>query len=114
MDFIWGFLAGTVVMFFYWRSVIIKAIHKVADDIEERLEEEIKILSVNVEQYGETFLLYQADNNRFITQGTCMQDFVNYLSTVPATQIKIVNGSTEAAKALLKTGEHLNEAGNHK
>ena len=113
MDFFLGFLVGAIVIFFYWRSVIIQAIGEVAEKIIEKQEEENQILTCNVEQHDETFLLYHADTDKFVTQGKCMQDFVNYLNTVPATQIKILNGSTEAAKALLKTGNKPNEISNN-
>jgi hypothetical protein len=113
MDFLLGFLVGGIVTFFYWRSVIVSAIGLAAQTFQENQQELDQTLNCNVEQHENTFLLYQADTNRFIVQGTCMQDFINYLDTVPETQIKIINGKSDAARALIKTGETLNEISNN-
>lgn len=81
MDFLLGILVGLIVSFFYWQSVILKAIN---DGIDEAFAAELepKKLVVTVEQEGDQFFLYQTDNNRFLMQGTSLADFQKRLPSL--------------------------------
>jgi hypothetical protein len=102
MDFLLGILVGLIVSFFYWQSVILKAIN---DGIDEAFAAELepKKLVVTVEQEGDQFLLYQTDNNRFLMQGTSLADFQKRLPSLNIDVLSIENSSSMAAQALLKT-----------
>jgi MFS superfamily sulfate permease-like transporter len=110
MEFLLGVLVGMVIAFFYWQSVIVKAINKVVNEVVTTAESTFKKLVVTVEQEGDQFLLYQTDNNRFLMQGTSLADFQKQLPLLNVDALSIANGDSTAAQALLKASQHNKES----
>ena len=104
MEFLFGILVGFVLATIHFlvtlRRIIENALSEVSDEDSESGKD---TLSVKVEHHEGQFLLYSADDDRFLLQGTCMDDFVKYAKARSDVDIKIINGASEAAKALLAT-----------
>lgn len=62
-------------------------------------------IKVNIEEHQGTFFLYRDSDNQFVAQGKSMEDFAEMLPRLNVQAINIVNGKSEAAQALLKTGK---------
>lgn len=110
MEFLLGVFVGVVIAFFYWQSVIIKAINRAFNEAEETAENAARKLAVTVEQEGDQFLLYQLDTNRFLMQGTSLADFQKQLSSLNLDALSIANGDSTAAQALLKVSQSNKES----
>ena len=113
-DFLFGLVLGYIIAFFYWRAKIIAIVDKVVlnEFDEDGKDPEKSILRVKVEQHGDQFLLFAEEDDRFVMQGTTMAELVERVKNLPEIEVKIVNGGSAAAKALLATGS-LNENSNN-
>ena len=106
-EFLSGILVGFVIAFLYWRSVIIEAIRRTINDIEEAEEESTENrISVTVEQEGDQFYLYRYEDNQFIAQGKNFAEFQKLLPTLKVETLQIMNGGSEAAKALIAASDN--------
>lgn len=107
MEFLFGMCVGVVVAFFYWRAVILKAIEQALEHVAQAGDnlDSDRCMTVNVEQEGSVFLLYQADTNKFIMQGTDLQDFQERLRGVNVDQLIIKNTQSPAALALIQASQ---------
>ena len=118
MDFVIGMVVGALLSFFYWRSVIIKAIENAlltpSKEIEQSMRDSIddnetRTLKVTVEQVENQFYLYQEDSNKFIMQGENSQEFQSRLKSMKIDEMSIVNGASAAAKALVEISQKQKE-----
>ena len=118
MDFVIGMVVGALLSFFYWRSVIIKAIENAlltpSKEIEQSMRDSIddnetRTLKVTVEQVENQFYLYQEDSNKFIMQGENLQEFQSRLKSMKIDEMSIVNGASAAAKALVEISQKQKE-----
>ena len=117
MDFIIGMLIGAALSFFYWRSIILSAIEQAlltpSKEFQDKLDnihvEQTNILQVMVEQEGDQFLLYRQDTNNFVMQGSCLQDFQQRMKSMKFEELSIINGGSDAAKALVAISENKKE-----
>lgn len=101
-DFILGLVIGFVVAFLYWRSIIVASIERALAVIEETNEEpEVRRISVTVEQEGDQFYLYRYEDDQFVAQGKDFSEFQKILPILKADSLQIVNGNSDAAKALI-------------
>jgi hypothetical protein len=110
MDFFFGLLVGFVLSFFYWRSVVVKALQTALDKVEQQTDTQDTVtLEVKVEQHDGQFFLFRADTDGFIMQGSSLQDFQSRLKTMNIDQLNIINGTSDAAKSLIKISKQLKE-----
>lgn len=112
MEFFIGFLLGAVSTMFYVRSVIRGAIQQVIDTVEHEQQQSTSVanaVEVKVEKHDDQFFLFRADTDKFIMQGTSLQDFQNRMRTMKIQEIAIVNGKSDAAKALVEVSNQLKE-----
>jgi hypothetical protein len=111
-----GACIGYVVATMVWRYRIFKAMHwfleeggaeylkqKYSDIADEEPETNSNVIKVMIEEHQGEFFLYRESDNMFVAQGRCMSDFTKILPSLNVKGINIVNGTSEAAQALIKT-----------
>jgi hypothetical protein len=119
-----GACIGYVVSTMVWRYRIFKAMHwfleeggaeylkqKYSNLDDEEAETNSNVIKVMIEEHQGEFFLYRESDNMFVAQGRCMADFTKILPSLNVKGINIVNGTSEAAQALIKTRNE-NEASN--
>lgn len=82
MEIIWGFIVGLVITWLILKLIAgyLRAKNEVLkeelDDLQKRVKE--KFIHVNIEKHGDVFYLFEKDTDRFIAQGTNMQELKDH------------------------------------